>query len=93
MQVTKAIKKMIVNRDAKHIDVSEKLGYTKQGFSNLLKKDNYKLDDIPIPDELIICLSEPWVPYSYRPLFYLLMDYCNDKFDTHYNILMDRCTQ
>ena len=54
---------------------------------------NYKLDDIPIPDELIICLSEPWVPYSYRPLFYLLMDYCNDKFDTHYNILMDRCTQ
>lgn len=46
MQVTKAIKTMIVNRDAKHIDVSEKLGYTKQGFSNLLKKDNYKLDDI-----------------------------------------------
>lgn len=46
MQITKAIKTMIVNRDAKHIDVSEKLGYTKQGFSNLLKKDNYKLDDI-----------------------------------------------
>ena len=38
MQITKAIKTMIVNRDAKHIDVSEKLGYTKQGFSNLLKK-------------------------------------------------------
>ena len=37
---------MIVNRDAKHIDVANKLGYTKQGFSNLLKKDNYKLDDI-----------------------------------------------
>ncbi len=46
MQITKAIKTMIVNREAKHIDVSEKLGYTKQGFSNLLKKDNYKLDDI-----------------------------------------------
>lgn len=46
MQITKAIKTMIVNRDTKHIDVSEKLGYTKQGFSNLLKKDNYKLDDI-----------------------------------------------
>jgi hypothetical protein len=46
MEITKAIKTMIVNRDAKHIDVSERLGYTKQGFSNLLKKDNYKLDDI-----------------------------------------------
>ena len=43
MQVTKAIKTMIINRDAKHIDVSERLGYTKQGFSNLLKKDNYNL--------------------------------------------------
>ena len=46
MEITKAIKTMIVNRDAKHIDVANKLGYTKQGFSNLLKKNNYKLDDI-----------------------------------------------
>lgn len=46
MQITKAIKTMILNRDVKHIDVANQLGYTKQGFSNLLKKDNYKLDDI-----------------------------------------------
>ena len=46
MQITKAIKTMIVNRDAKHIDVANAIGYTKQGFSNLLKKDNYKLADI-----------------------------------------------
>lgn len=46
MEITKAIKTMIVNRDAKHVDVANKLGYTKQGFSNLLKKNNYKLDDI-----------------------------------------------
>ena len=46
MEITKAIKTMIINRGEKHIDVSTKLGYTKQGFSNLLKKDNYKLDDI-----------------------------------------------
>ena len=46
MEVTKAIKTMIINRDAKHIEVANKLGYTKQGFSNLLKKDNYKLDDL-----------------------------------------------
>ena len=46
MEITKAIKTMIVNREAKHVDVANKLGYTKQGFSNLLKKNNYKLDDI-----------------------------------------------
>lgn len=26
--------------------VANKIGYTKQGFSNLLKKNNYKLNDI-----------------------------------------------
>ena len=46
MEITKAIKTMMLNHDMKHIDVADKLGYTKQGFSNLLKKDNYKLDDI-----------------------------------------------
>lgn len=45
------------------------------------------IEDLPIPDELIICLSEPWVPYTYRPLFYTLMDYCNDKYNTHFEIL------
>ncbi len=46
MQITKAIKTMMINHNTKHIEVADKLGYTKQGFSNLLKKDNYKLDDI-----------------------------------------------
>ncbi len=46
MQISKIIKTMIINKDTKHIDVAKKMGYTKQGFSNLLKKDNYKLDDI-----------------------------------------------
>ena len=48
---------------------------------------NIAIEDLPIPDELIICLSEPWVPYTYRPLFYTLMDYCNDKYNTHFDIL------
>ena len=46
MNVTKCIKTMMINHDIKHIDVANKIGYTKQGFSNLLKKNNYKLNDI-----------------------------------------------
>mgnify|MGYP006892290820 FL=1 len=41
MNVTKCIKTMMINHDIKHIDVANKIGYTKQGFSNLLKKNNY----------------------------------------------------
>lgn len=48
---------------------------------------NVSVEDLPIPNELIICLSEPWVPYAYRSLFYTLMDYCNDKYNTHFEIL------
>ncbi len=46
MDITKCIKTMMINHDIKHIAVADKLGYTKQGFSNLLKKNNYKLNDI-----------------------------------------------
>ena len=50
--------------------------------------DKIEADDLPLPDELIICLSEPWVPFSYRPLFYALMDICNAFYDTHFEITM-----
>ena len=46
MEVTKAVKTMMINHDIKHIDIANKIGYTKQGFSNLLKKDNYKINDL-----------------------------------------------
>lgn len=53
MQITKAIKTMMLNHNLKHIDVANKIGYTKQGFSNLLKKDNYKLNDIIVIADVI----------------------------------------
>lgn len=46
------------------------------------------IDELPIPDELILCLSEPWVPYAYRPLFYALMDLCNNFYNTHFDLMM-----
>jgi len=46
MEVTRAIKTMIINRDKKNIDVANAIGYTKQGFSNLLRKNNYKIEDL-----------------------------------------------
>lgn len=48
----------------------------------------YNLEALDTPDELIICLSEPWVPPYIRPLFYTLMDYCNSHYHTHFDLLM-----
>lgn len=46
MDITKAIKLMLTYKDRKNIEVAEGLGYTKQGFSNLLKKNNFKVSDV-----------------------------------------------
>lgn len=47
----------------------------------------FNFEAIDAPDELIICLSEPWVPPYIRPLFYTIMDYCNNHYNTHFEIL------
>lgn len=49
---------------------------------------SFDLDTLIIPNELIICLSEPWTPPYIRPLFYTIMDICNKYYNTHFDILM-----
>ena len=39
-----------------------------------------------IPDQLVLSLSEPWVPTRIRPLFYLILDILNKYYNTHFNI-------
>ncbi|MCR4662050.1 MAG: hypothetical protein K5765_08670 [Clostridia bacterium] len=49
--------------------------------------NNFDLSSLDIPDELIICLSEPWVPPYIRPLFYTIMDICNQYYGIHFDIV------
>lgn len=46
----------------------------------------YQLEKLQNIDELYICLSPPWVPPKWRPLFFSWMDYCNYYFDTQFEI-------
>lgn len=48
--------------------------------------NDFNLDNLPIPDKLIICLSEPWVPPMFRPLYFLWMDIFNEHFNTRFEI-------
>ncbi|MBO7079355.1 MAG: hypothetical protein J6W64_06050 [Bacilli bacterium] len=48
---------------------------------------NFDLENLEVPDELIICLSEPWTPPYIRPLFYTIIDICNKYYNTHFTIL------
>lgn len=41
---------------------------------------------LPIND-LVIVLSEPWVPPYYRDLYFTLMDYCNSYYYKHFDYL------
>ena len=49
--------------------------------------ESFQPELIPIPDELIICISEPWVPPYIRPLFYSLIDITNNYYNTHFDII------
>lgn len=44
------------------------------------------LDTIPIPDKLIICLSEPWVPPNFRELFFVWIEIYNKIYNTAFKI-------
>ena len=46
LSISKQFKIIMLENDLKQVEVAEKLGYTKQGFNNLLNKDDYKLKDI-----------------------------------------------
>lgn len=47
---------------------------------------NYELKNLPKPDLLILCLSEPWTPPEYRPLFYLWKELLEQYYQTNYTI-------
>ena len=49
--------------------------------------NNFDLNSLEVPDELVICLSEPWTPPYIRPLFYTIIDICNQYYNTHFDIL------
>lgn len=47
---------------------------------------DFNLNDITDIDELIICLSELWIPPNYRHLFYTWLDICNTSYSTHFEL-------
>lgn len=51
----------------------------------------YNLNTIPVPDKLILCLSEPWTPPMFRPLFYTWLDILNNYYNTKFEIDFERC--
>lgn len=48
--------------------------------------NTFNLDNLPYPDKLIICLSEPWVPPMFRPLYFSWMDIFNEYFNTRFEV-------
>ena len=47
---------------------------------------DFNFNALAVPQTLVICLSPLWVPPTYRPLFYGLMDICNFIHKRHYNV-------
>jgi len=47
---------------------------------------DYDLEKLPKPDLLILCLSEPWTPPEYRPLFYLWKDLLERYYQTEFTM-------
>lgn len=43
-------------------------------------------EELEDEDELFICLSPEWVPSYYHPLFFLIVDYFNSYYQTHFEI-------
>lgn len=48
---------------------------------------HFNLDSIPLPDEVILCLSNPWVPPNLQNLFYTWIDILNEIYDTHFDFI------
>ena len=43
----------------------------------------FNLETLPKIDKLFICLSPEWVPSTYHPLFYLILDLINEEKECH----------
>lgn len=48
--------------------------------------ENFNLNGLAVPDELVICLSPSWVPPIYRNLFFIWMDIANTIYQTHFDL-------
>ena len=46
MEVSKTLRKMMIDKDVKQIIIADNLGIAKQNFSNQLKADNFRMNDI-----------------------------------------------
>lgn len=46
MNIAKTIKKILIDKDMKQKEVAEKLEVSKQYFSNQLKVDNFRIDEL-----------------------------------------------
>lgn len=46
VSIATELKKLMLDRNITQTALAEKLGYTKQGFNNLLGRDNFKVTDI-----------------------------------------------
>jgi len=46
MEIAKTLKKLMIDKGIKHIEVAEKLGIEKQNFSNKLKVKNFRITDV-----------------------------------------------
>lgn len=48
--------------------------------------EDFDLDKLAVPDELVICLSPSWVPPNYRDLFFIWMDIANTIYHIHFDL-------
>ena len=56
-----------------------------------IELSRFNFESMPIPDKLILCLSEPWVPPYIRPLFFTWLDIANKYYNTKFEIDYTRC--
>ena len=52
---------------------------------------HYNLFNLPKPDKLILCLSEPWVPCGHRELFTVWKEILENYYNTTFEIDYTRC--
>lgn len=52
---------------------------------------NYNLFNLPKPDKLILCLSEPWMPRGHRELFMVWKEILENYYNTIFEIDYTRC--
>ena len=51
----------------------------------------YNLFNLPRPDKIILCLSEPWVPYGHRELFMVWKEMLENHYNKKFEIDYTRC--